>query len=299
MKFSIITPVYNGDKYIAETIESILSQKGNFEIEYIIQDGGSTDGTLDIIKRYEKLLTEKQYPIKCRAISYQWFSQKDNGMYDAINKGFKMATGDIYAWINADDIYMPNAFEIIFKTFTKFPDIKWLKGTTCIIDKSSNLIKKLPCYLYNQKWIQRGIYGKNAYFIHQDSVFWKSDLWGKINNIDERFKLAGDYYLWTQFARHSSLWSINIPLSSFRKRKGQLSDDMNNYRKEQSIISPSPKNWFIFRIKLFFWLKSKTSSMFNPFFLLLYKLLFWNRNKYYIKIQNSQPIIKKTRSYIA
>ena len=299
MKFSIVTPVFNGKKFIEETIKSVLSQEGNFEIEYIIQDGGSTDGTLDIIKRYEKLLTEKQYPIKCRAISYQWFSQKDNGMYDAINKGFKMATGDIYAWINADDIYMQNAFEIILKTFTKFPDVKCLKGITCIIDESSNLIKKLPCYLYNQKWIQHGVYGRNAYFIHQDSVFWKNDLWEKINNIDERFELAGDYYLWIQFARHSSLWSINIPLSSFRKRGGQLSDDMNNYRKEQGIISPSPKNWLIFRIKLFFWLKSKTSSVFNPFFILLYKLLFWDRNKYYIEIQNSQPIIKKARSYIA
>ncbi len=298
MKFSIITPVYNGEKYIAETIESVLSQKGDFSIEYIICDGGSTDGTIDIIKHYEKLLMEKQYPIKCHAVSYIWFSKKDNGMYDAINKGFSIATGDIHAWLNSDDLYQPRAFEIVSKTFQAFPQIKWLKGITCIINESSNLIKKLPCYLYNQKWIKLGVYGRNAYFIHQDSVFWKNDLWGKINNIDERFELAGDYYLWTQFARHSSLWSINIPLSSFRKIEGQLSGDMNNYRKEQNIISPSPKNWLTFRIKLFFWLKSKISSMFNPCFLLLYKLLFWSRNKYYIEIQDSQPTIKKARSYI-
>lgn len=299
MKFSIITPVYNGEKYIAETIESVLSQEGDFEIEYIICDGGSTDGTIEILKKYETWLAEKNFSIRCQEIKFIWFSQKDNGMYDAINMGFKMATGDIYAWINADDLYMPNAFEIILKTFTKFPDVKWLKGITCIIDESSNLIKKLPCYLYNQKWIKHGVYGRNAYFIHQDSVFWKSDLWKKINNINEQFKLAGDYYLWTQFARHSSLWSINIPLSNFRKTGRQLSDDMNNYRKEQNIISPSPKNWLIFRIKLFFWLKSKTSLMFNPFFFLLYKLLFWSKNKYYIEIQDSQPTIKKARSYIA
>ena len=287
MKFSIITPVYNGEKYIAETIESILSQKGNFEVEYIIIDGGSTDKTVEIIKKYAK-----KYPIK-------WISEKDKGIYSALNKGFSMATGDIYAWLNSDDLYLPGAMEIVSKTFSKYPDIKWLKGINAAINESSKITKINPCYVYNQEWIALGVYGKNAYFIHQESVFWRNELWETAKGIDENLKLAGDYYLWTQFGKHTPLWSINVPLACFRKRKGQLSDDMNNYRKEQSIISPSPKNWFIFRIKLFFWLKSKTSSMFNPFFLLLYKLLFWNRNKYYIKIQNSQPIIKKTRSYIA
>ncbi|MBU2578478.1 glycosyltransferase [Patescibacteria group bacterium] len=300
MKFSIITPVYNGEKYIAETIESVLSQKGNFEIEYIITDGKSTDNTLNIIKHYEKLLTEKQYLIKCLAISYKWFSEKDNGMYSAINKGFSMATGNIYAWLNSDDLYMPGAMEIVSKTFFKYPDIKWIKGINAAINESSQIIKINPCYIYNQEWIQLGVYGRNAYFIHQESVFWRSELWKTTKGIDASLKLAGDYYLWTQFGKHSPLWSINAPLSCFRKRKHQLSENTGVYRKEQSFIIRTPKNWLVFRIKLFFWLKSKMPTFFEPVMLLLYRVLFRKRNKHYIDVKkNTEPTIKKAYSFIA
>lgn len=91
---SIITPTYNSEKYLEKCILSIL-QQGCCEYEHIIVDGGSTDGTLSIIRKYEKL-----YPMK-------WISEKDNGMYDAIAKGFKLASGDIFCWLNSDDMYMP------------------------------------------------------------------------------------------------------------------------------------------------------------------------------------------------
>jgi glycosyltransferase involved in cell wall biosynthesis len=300
MKFSIITPVYNGEKFIAETIESVLSQGGDFEIEYIIMDGGSIDKTVGVAAEYEKRLRAGQYPIRCKKATLQYFSKKDKGMYDAVNKGFGHAAGDIYAYINADDTYLPGAFNKVAKTFEKFNEIRWLKGINSVIDESSKLIKINPCYIYNREWIRLGVYGINAYFIHQESVFWRSELWETAGGIDGKLKLAGDYYLWFQFSKLTALWSLNAPLSCFRKSAGQLSENMSGYRKEQASVIHVPKNWLTFRIKLFFWLRSKFPTFFEPLFRRLYRLLFWKRNKYYIDIKkNGEPAKEKASSFVA
>lgn len=299
MKFSIITPVYNGEKYIKETIESVLSQKGDFEIEYIIIDGGSSDKTVTIIKEYEENLKNKNYSIKCNKVSFKWTSEKDNGMYDAINKGFKIATGDIFAWINHDDKYESNSFEIVSKTFQKFPKIKWLTGITSYINSNGKLTHSGLCLIYNQKWLSMGIYGRNSYFIHQESVFWKKDLWDKIEKIPTKYNLAGDYWLWVNFAKYEKLWTIKSKLGFFRDREGQLSKNMGEYIKEQKIISKE-KGFLNFKIKLYFWLKYKLKNKsLDKIFKVLYKVLFQNINKDYIELDSSgKPIIKKTNFYI-
>lgn len=300
MKFSIVTPVYNGEKFIAETIRSVLSQEGDFEIEYIIMDGGSTDGTLEIIKKYDALIHSNKFPVRCKKLILVWSSEKDNGMYDAVNKGFQKATGDIYAYINADDIYLPGAFSKVVKTFEKFGEIRWLKGINSVIDEFSKPVKTNPCYIYNQQWIQLGIYGINAYFIHQESVFWRSELWKTTGGIDGKLKLAGDYYLWIQFSKYTPLWSLNAPLGGFRKRPGQQSENMSGYRKEQFSVVKIPKTWLVFRIKLFFWTRSKLPKLFEPVFRKLYGVLFQKRNKFYIEIKkDGEPVKEKTYSFIA
>lgn len=286
MKFSIITPVYNGEKYIREAIESVLSQKGDFEIEYIIIDGGSSDGTIEILKEYE-------------SENFKWISEKDNGMYDAINKGFSMATGDIFAWINHDDKYESGAFEIISKTFQKFSKINWLAGITSYIDSNGKSTNKGLCFAYNQKWLSMGVYGRNAYFVHQENVFWKKELWDKIGEIPTEYKLAGDYWLWVNFAKYEKLWTVKSNLSFFRHREGQLSSSMKEYRKEQVKIS-SENGFLNLRIKTYFWLKSKLKTRWqHKIMIVLYKLMFWNINRDYIDINSSNdPELKKTNFYI-
>ncbi|MBI2120115.1 MAG: glycosyltransferase [Parcubacteria group bacterium] len=298
MKFSIVTPVYNGEKFIAETIESVLSQEGDFEIEYIIMDGGSGDQTVEIIKKYDALLKEKKYPARCKKIMFSWLSEKDGGMYDAVNKGFARATGDIYAYLNADDTYLPDTFKVVSETFSKYGEIRWLKGINSVIDESSKTVKTNPCYMYNQEWIGMGVYGINAYFIHQESVFWRSELWKTAGGIDGKLKLAGDYYLWTQFAKFAPLWSISATLAGFRKRSGQKSEDMSGYRKEQFSVIQVPKNWLVFRIKLFFWTRSKLPTFFEPVFRFLYRVLFQKRNAYYIALKNGEPTKEQAYSFI-
>lgn len=298
MKFSIITPVYNGEKYIAETIESVLSQEGDFEIEYIIQDGGSTDQTLPIAKSYENKLKSGLLPTKCKGITMQLLSEKDAGMYDAINRGFSRATGDVYAYINADDTYLPNAFMIIAQTFRKYPEMLWIKGVTLYDYEDLRTTQKVPmCYIYNQEWIAKGIYGRNAYFIHQDSVFWKRQLWSEAGVIPPNFRYAGDYYLWVQFAQKAPLWSVNFPVSSFRIREGQLSADMGPYRAEQKKISgeksPAPLT-----IKIFFTLRNIFPQRWvTPIFKIIYHIISQKGMFQYIAIENLTPIVRNIKYY--
>jgi glycosyltransferase involved in cell wall biosynthesis len=220
MKLSIITPCFNSVRHISETIESVISQKGDFEIEYIILDGGSVDGTVKIIKEYSK-----KYNII-------WVSEPDEGMYDAVNKGFSLATGDIFSWINADDKYESGAFQKIVNVFNKFSEINWLKGITSYIDEESNMTGAGKCFLYKKEWISKGYYGKYLFFIQQDSVFWRKELWEKVGEIDKSLKFAGDYWLWIMFSKYEELTSFNCVVSYFRKRGGQLSSDMEKYFSE-------------------------------------------------------------------
>ncbi|MEK7645424.1 MAG: glycosyltransferase family 2 protein [Patescibacteria group bacterium] len=299
MKFSIVTPVYNGQRFLSETIESVLSQAGDFEIEYIVQDGGSTDGTIALLEEWQRKVDEGLVPARCKKVTMQWASEKDAGMYDAVNKGFARAGGDVYAYINADDIYAAGAFQKIAAVFSARPDILWLKGITSFIDERSAITERGRCYLYNQEWIARGFYGRNAYFIHQDSVFWRKELWNKAGGIDPALKLAGDYSLWLQFAKVTPLWSLDAEVSSFRSSVGQLSTNMKQYREEQATLSreSGPLNK---KVKMFFWLRSKLSSpLFTPIFSFTYRTLFPKRNLYYIALdEQGKPVERKASSYV-
>jgi glycosyltransferase involved in cell wall biosynthesis len=300
MKFSIVTPVYNGEKYIAETIESVLSQKGDFEVEYFVQDGGSTDDTIEILKKYEKALVDNTRPIQCKGINFTWTSEKDCGMYDAIQKGFARATGDTLAWINADDTYLPGAFAAAANVFSFFPEIEWLKGINTTGDKNGKITSEGRCLLYNREWITKGIYGRSAYFIQQDSVFWRRSLWIKAQPSISSFRLAGDYALWITFAKLAPLWSFNKQVSMFRRRTGQLSSNMEEYRREQTAIAAH--NFFLEKRVLlaFSFVRTFAIRTTHPLARAVFRLLFPFHKKWcYIDFDtNGNPIKKTAKSYI-
>lgn len=300
MKFSIVTPVYNGEKYIAETIKSVLNQAGDFGVEYIIMDGGSTDRTLEIAYSYKKQIDEGNCPIKCKGVSFFIFSEKDSGMYDAIEKGFARATGDIYAYINADDKYLAGAFAAVASIFTPYSDIEWLKGINTTGDENGNIISQGSCLLYRRAWLAKGIYGRSAYFVHQDSVFWRQSLWKKAHLAISSFRLAGDYALWIAFAKHAPLLSFNKRVSMFRKCPGQLSASMNAYRREQEKIAPH--NFFLekrtvlfFSLKRFLGLNPKSITT----RILFFALFPFHKQEWYIDFDaQNTPIKKKSVSYL-
>src|ERR1039457_3758284 len=198
------------------------------------------------------------YPINCNGIAIHYCQQKDTGMYEAINNGFARATGDIFAWINSDDIYLPGAFDVIARSFARFPEIKWVKGITSYIKESSTLYEVGQCFMYDQEWLKKGIYGRDAYFVQLDSVSWHAGLWRKAGGIDPRFKRAGDYSLWLNFDQSVPLYTLRAYISCFRKVKGQLSEDLDSYRKECNLISLTNRDHFLRkRIRLFFAHKDK------------------------------------------
>lgn len=167
MKFSIITPVRNSVKYIEETIKSVINQEKidkHSEIEYIIVDGLSTDGTLEIIKDYQSKFS-----------FIKLVSEKDSSMYEALTKGLKLCTGEIVSYINAGDIYNVNAFNIIKNIFSYNKNISWLTGGKYIYNENSETTQTTMPYKYRPQLIQAGVYGKYLPFIQQSLHFGKSN----------------------------------------------------------------------------------------------------------------------------
>ena len=161
-KISIITPCFNAEKYIGETIESVIGQtallSGRVELEYIICDGNSTDSTVSIIKSYN-------HP------SIRLLSEPDSGVYEALAKGLRMVTGDIVAYLNASDYYNKTAFDIVLDIFgTK--NVEWLTGYMTIYNDKSYAVNFLLPYKYRKRLIARGLYGRWLPFIVQESTFW-------------------------------------------------------------------------------------------------------------------------------
>lgn len=203
MKISIITTNYNTDKYLEKTIKSVLNQKGDFELEYIITDGGSTDNSLNIIKKYKDKL--------------KYISEKDKGQSDGINKGLKMATGDIVAFLNADDTYTEGTLYKVVKYFKENPDCMWLTGYCRIIDENERQIKKyiteyknsnLRRFSFEQLLVEDSI--------SQPATFWRRELHDEFGYIDESLHFAMDQDLWARFASKYKLHLIKEYLAEFR-----------------------------------------------------------------------------------
>lgn len=281
-RFSIVTPTYNSERYLSETIDSVISQAGNFSIEFFIMDGGSTDGTQEIVQRYQKLLLENMYPVQCEKVVVHWHSEKDGGMYDAINKGFAQATGDIYAWINSDDIYLSGTFTIIQQTLQIYPEISWLKGITSYINENSTIYAVGNCNLYYQDLIKAGLYGPVLYFIQQDSVFWREDLWKKSGGVDASLTLAGDYFLWRSFSELAPLYSLNAYVSCFRKVPKQKSADLKAYFREIEHYSPLDKH-LSNKVRRFFGHVESLPEFLHP---ICYRLAF-GQHKYHLVMLKS------------
>ncbi len=301
MKISIVTPSYNLEKWLSTTIESVISQRGNFEIEYIVIDGGSSDQSMKIAQEYAQKIESKTFPIACTRVTMTCIEEKNTGMYEAINRGFARATGDIFAWINSDDVYEPGAFEAMHLAFESNPGVQWIKGITSTIDENGTLVRKGIAKVYHQDWLKKGIYGQESYFVEQDSVFWRAGLWKAIGSMPAHYRRAADYWLWMQFANHAPMISLNIPTSSFRKREGQLSKGISHYKDEQKDIRPesSPSGFFA---RLFFATRAHVTAAF-PFLESLFKFLYpvffaFKLPVRYLEIRNGKIIEKKAFSYI-
>ena len=200
-KISIVTPSYNQGEFLEETILSVISQ--NYpNLEYIVIDGGSTDDSVEIIRKYEKYIT-------------YWVSEKDNGHAHALNKGFEKSTGEIMAWINSDDKYFEWTFKTISEIYSNFKEVEWTLGLYSNFDRRGVLMSGVNSV--------RSVY-KNVFdylfrdlHIQQESVFWRRSLWEKSGGyISEEVKLMVDTELWCRFFVHARLYHIDQVIGGYR-----------------------------------------------------------------------------------
>lgn len=183
---SVVTPSFNQAKYLEATIRSVLEQ-GYPHIEYIIIDGGSTDGSVEIIRKYGKRLA-------------WWVSEPDQGQTAAINRGFAHASGEIFAWLNSDDTYNPNAVAEAVAFLSAHPEVGLVYSDADFIDSNGGVVGKFNARQTSYRRLRRG-----GVYIPQQAAFWRADLWRQVGPLDPSYYFAMDYDLWVRLARVSDI----------------------------------------------------------------------------------------------
>lgn len=273
---SVITPVYNCAGFIGQTLSSIHHQAAP-AVKHIVVDGGSTDGTIDILEQYRDRLDHL-------------IIEPDDSMYHGIAKGAMHADTEIMAWLNADDVYYPWTFSVVEEVFRTFPQVDWIIGRPSYlnavgqcINVSSNAGTACPTDYIRNGWFKPDFAG----FLQQESMFWRKRLWDKAGGLDLSYRYAADFELWTRFACHADLYSVGVPLAGFRKREGQTSEVMaREYAREVDAACRS------LRMPLTLWTKLGRKSNLIRVFL---RLLLWKRGQYIVYSETRKAwVIRRT-----
>ena len=202
MKLSIITPSFNQGRFLEQTIKSVVSQKGKFESEYLIFDGGSTDKSLQIIKHYAS-----RYP----TISYH--IAKDRGQVDALNQGLKQATGDVVAYLNSDDYYLPGSFSAVANYLSAHPNKRWLVGNCRVSQKNLRWTFFLKT-LWPVDRFRAALQIFNT--INQPAVFLTRKLIKQIGLFNQKYHYAFDYDYWLRCSKVALPDRLHRDLAIFR-----------------------------------------------------------------------------------
>lgn len=214
-KITLVTAVYNGEEYLEATIRSVVNQ-GYPNLEYIVVDDGSTDGTVEIIRKYER-------EVAC------WFSQTNQGLYAALNAGFARSTGEIMGWLNSSDLLQVNGLFTVGSIFRSLRDVEWITGRPTKISATGMTIDVLAV----PRWSRgRFLAGANKY-IQQESTFWRRSLWLRAGGrLSTEYRAEGDFELWVRFFQHAQLHSVNALIGGYRLHAGALSaSNMERYNR--------------------------------------------------------------------
>lgn len=218
---SIITPCRNARSALAETLASVAeaAARAPVPVEHIVIDGGSDDGTADLLAEDPRIA--------------RWLSAPDDGPYDAVAKGLDLARGEILAWLNAGDVYLPQTLATVAGIFADLADVQWLSArATLAMTPGGSLLGggRLPGFA--RRAFLDGVYVSPAAgnplaveFIQQESTFWRRSLWQAADGagVIRRWPLAGDFALWAAFYRHTPLIGVDGPLGVFRMDRTQRS----------------------------------------------------------------------------
>jgi len=229
---TIITPSYNQGKFLEKAIESVLSQRGNFSLEYIIVDGGSTDESLSIIQKFAQSIQKGSFSAKCKQLHFSWISEPDKGQADALNKGLRMAKGEAIGWINSDDYYNEGTLQKIVTAFNKYPEAGVIYGDCNMVDLEGKVIetrKSIPNVTL--KHFQRRVP------IFQPAVFFRKSLLSKIGFIDENLQYTMDYEYWVRALKNGIKFQyIPTVLANFRVYEGSKSSGVHHQIFVESLL---------------------------------------------------------------
>jgi glycosyltransferase involved in cell wall biosynthesis len=203
IKISIVTPSYSQVEYIGRAVDSVLSQRGDFELEHIVIDGGSRDGTVDILKSYGSAI--------------RWVSEPDEGQADALNKGLAMAGGNVLGWLNSDDLYEPGTLALVADVFRREPHIQWLYGKVRIIDSQDREIRRWITWYKNLR-MRRFRYEKllKENWISQMGVFWRRSAIETVGLPRTDLYYCTDYDYWLRLGREWPGRFVDRYLAAFR-----------------------------------------------------------------------------------
>ncbi|MBN1438431.1 MAG: glycosyltransferase [Anaerolineales bacterium] len=226
MKFSIVTPSFNQNSFLPRAMDSVLGQEID-DLEYIVIDGGSADGSAETIKAHAARLA-------------YWTSRPDRGYADALNEGFRRSTGEIMGWLNSDDMLTPWALRVAESVFRALPEAEWIT-TLCplVMDEAGMVISARQAEGFNARAFFRGrnaplVPGFYSTVIQQESTFWRRSLWERSGaRLDDSLRMAADFELWARFFRHAELHAVGAPLGCFRFQKRSFtSNEMKGYLDE-------------------------------------------------------------------
>jgi glycosyltransferase involved in cell wall biosynthesis len=263
LKFSIVTPTFNQGKFIEQTIQSVKNQNyGN--IEHIVIDGGSKDQTLDILKKYQHL---------------KWISEPDKGQIDAALKGMKMISGDIFGWINSDDMYFENIFPQIAEFFDKNPNVAAIYGDYHWIDEKGQFIKKIRELSFNR---HRLLFHN---FMAHPTVFIRTSVFDKIGIFRSDLEYTMDLEYWFRLCDTFNIAHIPLFIAKLRlhpfcktylhkdKQKADAVYTMQLHEKLFADINKTRWRWVLWKL-YYMWLKELLEFRSNPLFNI--KKWLWN-----------------------
>lgn len=225
-RFLIVTPCLDSSAFIDDTVASVLGQAGDFELLYHIQDGGSRDGTLERLERWQRCLERGDFPVLCGGVRLTIDSRPDGGMYDAINQAFArlgVADDALMGWINASDRLAPGALQTACDVTAAFPDIQWLTGRIARLNARGSLVHIEDCFAFPAKTLAAGLHdNRHLPFVQQEGSVWAGRLWRACGGLDTRLRYAGDFDLWRRFAAIERPAVVNSVLGLFRHHDHQL-----------------------------------------------------------------------------
>jgi glycosyltransferase involved in cell wall biosynthesis len=217
IRLSIVIPTLNQAETIEDTLLSILGQNYS-NLEIIVMDGASTDATLAVLEPYKPWITHL-------------VSRNDGGQSQAINQGFRLATGEVFAWINSDDYYLPGTFHKVVKRFHTDPHIQFAVGAGDVISKTHDFLRHVPALPMD---LETMLNWRHDRWVMQQSCFWTRSLWQEAEGVDESLHLLMDYDLWFRFSKLTEADVIEDTLAVMRyypevktvRQKGRFSEEM-------------------------------------------------------------------------